>query len=302
MPIGPGNVHFTYAQLEGIWEQAGGSPQAAPMAAAIAMAESGGNSAAYLVDSNGSIDRGLWQINSVHGAQSTFDIMGNARSAVAISNNGTNWRPWTTYNSGAYRQFLQGNVPAQNNVPINGTNAAANQPATVGSTSGAQQSQTQTTASGWSCLLPTNWLSCAAGAAGSAAGSIFSDIVTNILSPIIEAIIGIIGMTSGGTLMLIGMFLIFESTKTGQQVTQGGMQVASMFAGPEAGAATAGAAQRQPRTFYSTTPSGVRQRTTSYRVDGQTYSTREQLVAQANEYGGHEYIWRPIPHRQPRGA
>lgn len=34
--------------------------------AAIALMESRGNPLAYLKDSNGSIDRGLWQINSVH--------------------------------------------------------------------------------------------------------------------------------------------------------------------------------------------------------------------------------------------
>ncbi len=42
------------------------------------------------------------QINSVHGSLSTFDAYGNARSAVLISRDGTDWTPWTTYNSGAY--------------------------------------------------------------------------------------------------------------------------------------------------------------------------------------------------------
>jgi hypothetical protein len=28
------------------------------------------------------------------------------RAAISISNNGGNWKPWSTYNSGAYRQFL----------------------------------------------------------------------------------------------------------------------------------------------------------------------------------------------------
>ena len=33
----------------------------------------------------------------------TYNPMGNAKAALAISSNGTNWRPWTTYVTGAYR-------------------------------------------------------------------------------------------------------------------------------------------------------------------------------------------------------
>ena len=86
--------------LEQLWESAGGSPAEAFMAAEIAMAESGGNQYA-LSPTN---DYGYWQINGSHGpAQATFDPMGNARAAVAISSNGTDWYPWTTYTSGAYQ-------------------------------------------------------------------------------------------------------------------------------------------------------------------------------------------------------
>lgn len=97
---------YTYAQLEELWIQNGGSKVAAPIAAAIAMAESGGDSQASNSNTNGSIDRGLWQINSVHGAQSTFDVAGNVKAAISISNNGTNWQPWVTFMTGAYKKFL----------------------------------------------------------------------------------------------------------------------------------------------------------------------------------------------------
>jgi len=97
---------YSFQQLEQIWIQNGGNRAAAPIAAAIALAESGGNSNAVNYNTNGSTDRGLWQINSVHGSQSTFDVNGNAQAAIAISNNGGNWNPWTTYTSGAYRSFL----------------------------------------------------------------------------------------------------------------------------------------------------------------------------------------------------
>jgi len=90
------------AQLEALWESAGGAPGAAFTAAEIAMAESGGRQYATLVDSDGSVDRGYFQINSTHGSLSTYDAYGNARAAVLISGNGTDWSPWVTFNTGAY--------------------------------------------------------------------------------------------------------------------------------------------------------------------------------------------------------
>jgi LysM repeat protein len=84
--------------LEALWVEAGGSPAAEVTAASIAMAESGGNQFA-----TGTVgERGYWQINPVNGSLSTYDPYGNARAAVIMSGNGTNWSPWTTYTSGAY--------------------------------------------------------------------------------------------------------------------------------------------------------------------------------------------------------
>lgn len=102
VPRGPAPSGGTLdcAGLERLWESAGGSPRAAFLAAEIAMAESGGRQYASLYNTNGTTDRGYWQINSVHGALSTFDARGNARSAVVISGNGTDWTPWVTYDRG----------------------------------------------------------------------------------------------------------------------------------------------------------------------------------------------------------
>lgn len=97
---------YTQTQLQQLWIQAGGNPSYALIASAIAMAESGGNSGATDNDSNGTVDRGLWQINSVHGSLSTYNPVANARAAIQISNNGTNWTPWVTYNTGAYEQYM----------------------------------------------------------------------------------------------------------------------------------------------------------------------------------------------------
>jgi LysM repeat protein len=95
---GPGG-RYSCAGLEGLWKAAGGNPADAVMAAEIAMAESGGNPNAISPTS----DYGLWQINSSNGALATLNPAANAHSAVVLSRNGTNWSPWTTYTSGAYR-------------------------------------------------------------------------------------------------------------------------------------------------------------------------------------------------------
>ena len=79
------------------------------LAAAVAMAESGGNANAvgdlYLGGSYG-----LWQINSKAHPQFSvamlFDPTYNARAAFEVSKGGTDWTPWTTFRTGAYRQYL----------------------------------------------------------------------------------------------------------------------------------------------------------------------------------------------------
>ena len=53
--------------------------------------------------SNGTVDRGYWQINSIHGVLSTYDAAGNARAAVQLSGDGTDWSPWVTYATAAYQ-------------------------------------------------------------------------------------------------------------------------------------------------------------------------------------------------------
>jgi len=84
--------------LEQLWDAAGGNPGEAEMAAAIAMAESGGNQFAHSPTN----DFGYWQINGVWGSMATYNPLGNAKAAIHISGNGRNWSPWTTYTSGAF--------------------------------------------------------------------------------------------------------------------------------------------------------------------------------------------------------
>lgn len=78
-------------------------------AAAIAMAESHGDSKA--VGDNGT-SIGLWQIHvpTAPKEYANADMLKhpgfNAQAANAISSGGTNWQPWTTFRTGAYKKYL----------------------------------------------------------------------------------------------------------------------------------------------------------------------------------------------------
>ena len=109
---------YSYSQLEGLWDEAGGPSSVAPTMAAVAEAESGGRSDNNNYnDSNGrggtQTSWGLWQISDgTHNmpVANIDDPLVNARAAVA-KYRASGFSPWGTYTSGAYRQFLQGNVP-----------------------------------------------------------------------------------------------------------------------------------------------------------------------------------------------
>jgi len=123
-------VTYTYAQLEALWTQHGGPAAEAPTAAAIALAESGGNPDAilntaypgrpnYRPPSSGASPEfsvGLWQVNLLaHPNYTEAQMLTPARAAaaaVAISSSGSNFQPWSTYTSGAYLTHLQGGTPS----------------------------------------------------------------------------------------------------------------------------------------------------------------------------------------------
>lgn len=108
-----GGRHFTHGQLETLWLDAGGDREHADTAAAIAESESGGYAGSYCYDADGTVDRGLWQINSVNGHWSSFDVRTNAEGAVAIARGGADFNAWVTYVSGDYREHLTGTVDPQ---------------------------------------------------------------------------------------------------------------------------------------------------------------------------------------------
>lgn len=79
------------------------------IAYAICMAESRGRSDAYGVNTNGTSDGGLMQINSIHtdliSLQDRFDPIKNVEAAYQIYQ-GSGWRAWSTFNNLRYKEFL----------------------------------------------------------------------------------------------------------------------------------------------------------------------------------------------------
>lgn len=81
------------------------------LAVAVAFGESEGYTrASHYNDFDGSVDRGLWQINSkawpMYGEACVYDAACNAKAMVAISNGGASWSPWLAYTNGRYQQFI----------------------------------------------------------------------------------------------------------------------------------------------------------------------------------------------------
>lgn len=129
MSLYPGiqNQQYSFAQLEQLWLANGGQQSLAPVMAAIALAESGGNSASLNNNpGTGDYSVGLWQINyygslfgprsQTYGApqQLASDPNAQARAAVTLAAGGAGLNNWTTYSHGTYRQYLSGaNTPGQ---------------------------------------------------------------------------------------------------------------------------------------------------------------------------------------------
>lgn len=108
---------LTAAALYDLARKAGFAPDTAVTAAAIALAESGGRPNAIGDINNpvpGASSVGLWQINyqpawnkvTYRDPTANLDPLHNAQSAFAISNGGTNFKPWTTFTKGIYLRFI----------------------------------------------------------------------------------------------------------------------------------------------------------------------------------------------------
>lgn len=179
---------YSYSELESLWTQAGGNPASAPIAAAIAMAESGGNPS--VVNSIGAT--GLWQIlQSEHPQYSTTELQNpltNAQAAVSISNDGSNWNPWETYTEGTYRNFLQA--------------GSANPAATMSANTTTLQGQTTVNCSFGPVQTPS---------VGGVGGS----------SICLDGAVAVVAIGAGLVLLIGGLFIVvafsISHTKVGQQ-------------------------------------------------------------------------------------
>lgn len=146
---------YSYAQLEQLWINAGGPKAVAPVAAAIAMAESAGCvNAAYpgttvpVGQGSWSDATGLWQIlGAPSGNWSASDLTsptGNAAMAVQkYKDAGGSFSPWATYSSGAYKAYLSNSTTPDPNVP-------------AGSAASGGGSAVTLTSSGARCLVGGN--------------------------------------------------------------------------------------------------------------------------------------------------
>ena len=115
---------LTHSQLESLWVIAGGTEATADTAAAIAQAESGGNTSrinntaypnlpGYHPVAPGNLPEysvGLWQINTLahpqYSVASLLTAVGNANAAAAISSDGAHFGAWSTFTHNLYERYL----------------------------------------------------------------------------------------------------------------------------------------------------------------------------------------------------
>jgi hypothetical protein len=112
------HVRFTLVQLFDLAVQVGFKGDDAHRAAAVAMAESGGDPDAFGDITRGN-SRGLWQINQrFHPEYDTvrlFDPVYNAHAAFdlykrRLGRGESGFADWSTFNDGSYRQFMHGGI------------------------------------------------------------------------------------------------------------------------------------------------------------------------------------------------
>lgn len=233
---------LTFAQLEQVWIQ--NNPQyakLAPLMAAIALAESGGNSGiANTCDNNGTqTSWGLWQIslgNHNPPAPNWNDPNVNAQlAAQKLQSQGLNaWRGDAVFTSGQYVNYVGNSFPTG---PIsNDSGAPAQPPIGMSQLTAAGQgpggpfgagpiSQPQSNTNARKCVMslpiPSNLLG------GKFTTCIWYDSWTH-------GLIGVTAIVGGGLIVLVGLGALLVSSKTGRQMIA--------VAGPAAGAVGKGSA------------------------------------------------------------
>lgn len=76
------------------------------MALAISQAENGTRQCNRIhVNKNGTLDYGVFQVNSIHGSTELLDCRKNIEVAYQIFKK-SGWSPWVTFKNGAYKKYL----------------------------------------------------------------------------------------------------------------------------------------------------------------------------------------------------
>lgn len=193
---------------------------------AVARAESAGGVNSWNTAGNSAgKDEGLWQINTYYNPRyATFDPLANARGAVAISNNGTNWHPWSTYNNGAYRAYMPGGASFTSTAASTTQNPGSANPAPGGG-GGAQQAGWFGDLFGW--LNGSRELSWAGGgAAGMLSTGIeqglvhtFASIFKFLLDHLLKPLFWTAELVFGPVIILAGLAILVQNTKAGAMAT-----------------------------------------------------------------------------------
>jgi hypothetical protein len=97
IPAGKGS--YSQSGLQQLWINNGGPSNTAAFAAAVAMAESGGNANITSTNPDGGINVGLWQLDtkgvgSPYSVQELSDANLNCQKTIMATSGGTNWSEW----------------------------------------------------------------------------------------------------------------------------------------------------------------------------------------------------------------
>ena len=141
--IGPPANGTTYSDDELAWIalNAGWKGDDAAIAVAIMKAESGGNPGINNagMNSDGTVDHGLWQINDVHNGKlpgkNRYDPAVNTQLARMVYQDAGGWTPWSVYNNGLYQQHMadaKAAVARGGRAPSNSGTKRADSPSTPG--------------------------------------------------------------------------------------------------------------------------------------------------------------------------
>jgi hypothetical protein len=107
----PGGIGVQCAKsIALVWHSGGGDAATCQLAVSVALAESGGDAHVQGPNSDGSIDRGLWQLNSRWHPEvadsCAYDPECNCKQTLRISKQGTDFSTWVTYQQGINSKFL----------------------------------------------------------------------------------------------------------------------------------------------------------------------------------------------------